>query len=177
MLRSTAEGVLTDVGHATSKLVAAIAQGGVEAARTQAQLLDETRVRHEELTTASAESARRVEVALAAVVDRHGTALGATTDALLSTVGTVVGESGARLAAASTTLADAAGALRGGAESLAPSVATLSPEMAALARELALLAARVEAAEERTVVLDELVRLGDGVDRLESLLRLSGEDA
>jgi hypothetical protein len=41
----------------------------------------------------------------------------------------------------------------------------------ALAREVALLAARAESPDEG-LVADELVRLGEGVERLESLLRL-----
>ena len=58
------------------------------------------------------------------------------------------------------------------AAELAPSLETLAPELRALTQEVALLGTRKEQGDE-PLFADELVRLGDGVERLEALVKLS----
>jgi hypothetical protein len=84
-----------------------------------------------------------------------------------------LGDAGARLESATAGLSEAAAALSSAAERLGPQVAALGPELAALSREVALLAARTERADE-PLITDEIVRLGEGMERLEALLRLGG---
>src|SRR5262249_16865470 len=83
---------------------------------------------------------------------------------------------GERIDAAAQRLESAAGAVGTSAASLAPAAAALAPELAALAREVALLAGQRDGDDE-ALVLDEVARLGAGVERLEALLRLAGADA
>jgi hypothetical protein len=49
---------------------------------------------------------------------------------------------------------------------LAPALSDLAPQMNALATEVALLATRADTPEQPNAVLDELVRLGEDVERL-----------
>ncbi len=57
-----------------------------------------------------------------------------------------------------------------GATELGGALGTLAPELNALGREVALLAAKNDAGADLAVT-DELVRLGDGLERLEQLLQ------
>ncbi|MGZ3406317.1 MAG: hypothetical protein ACXVAN_07720 [Polyangia bacterium] len=75
-----------------------------------------------------------------------------------------------QLRAAGSALAEAAGELRGSSANLAASLGTLAPELSALAREVALLAARDDGGGADAAIGEELVRLGDGLERLEQLL-------
>ena len=76
---------------------------------------------------------------------------------------------GGELGAAAQSLTAASGELRGTAAELSPVLAALAPQLAALAREVALLAARAEDPEPMNAVLDELIRLGEDVERLAAL--------
>ena len=130
---------------------------------------------------ALAAAAEAVQLALAEANARAAAA----NDALVAQAATLVGDAHAKAvdaAAASSAAADAqvrqagdalAGAaaeLRAASVTLGGSVGTLAPELAALAREVALLAARDDGAGADRAVGDELVRLGDGLERLEQLL-------
>lgn len=134
----------------------AVAQSEQEAARQQAQ------------TAAVARSER----ALTTLVETHETRLTVTTEALCEAVRGTVGAEGLRLGEAAQALATAAGDLGAAAQALGTPLSKLSPELEALAREVALLAARSES-EAPAATLDELARLGEGVERLEALLRMS----
>jgi len=74
------------------------------------------------------------------------------------------------LARSSTALATAAQSLHGSVEALAPPLGALTselgPQLGALTAEVALLAARAESPDEPNAILDELVRLGEDVERL-----------
>ena len=85
--------------------------------------------------------------------------------------GGAAAQSAQLLDGAATRLEAAATGLGQSASLLAPAAAALAPELAALAREVALLAARADG-DGQALVLDEVARLGAGVDRLEALLRL-----
>jgi hypothetical protein len=76
---------------------------------------------------------------------------------------------GGELGAAAQSITAASTELRGTAAELSPALAALAPQLAALAREVALLAARAENPEPMNAVLDELIRLGEDVERLATL--------
>ncbi len=103
--------------------------------------------------------------AVASLAEQHQ----AVTHALRATVG----ETGARIETAAAALERASAELRAGSDTLAPLLSQLAPELAALSREVALLAARAEPGDE-ALVTAEIVRIGEGVERLEALARLSG---
>jgi hypothetical protein len=123
--------------------------------------------------------------AVQSLLDKVAAQTTATLEGVAGRVDAAVGELSAQatqalaqVAASTTPLTDGAGELRAGAEALraaadtlAPQLASLGPELAALAREVALVAARTDG-ERELPIADELVRLGDGIDRLEALLRL-----
>lgn len=68
-------------------------------------------------------------------------------------------------------LGNAAAQLKAGAEALQPVLGSLVPELQAMARELALLAARNSETDPSGAMLDEMNRLGEGMDRLSNLVR------
>lgn len=81
----------------------------------------------------------------------------------------VRGSLGAQLEGASQALTTAAGDLHGAVKMLSPALTALVPQLGALSAEVALLAARAESPEQPNAVLDELVRLGEDVERLVTL--------
>ena len=81
----------------------------------------------------------------------------------------VRGSLGAQLEGASQALTTAAGDLHGAVKTLSPALTALVPQLGALSAEVALLAARAESPEQPNAVLDELVRLGEDVERLVTL--------
>ena len=152
-------------------------------AASVAKLLAETRHQQDEVAAGLARAATALgEVAASLTASSEGaiTALAATaersTAAFTAAVGTAVsGLSdlragvGGELGAAAQSLNAASGELRGTAAELSPLLAALAPQLAALAREVALLAARAENPEPVNAVLDELIRLGEDVERLVAL--------
>lgn len=127
---------------------------------------------NKELTQAQSEAAARIEGALAKLAEDHTARLTATTTALCESVRASVGAEGLRIEEAAQALRAAAGELGASAQALGGPLSELSPELRALAREVALLAARGQS-EEPAVTLDELLRIGEGVERLEALLRMA----
>ncbi len=93
---------------------------------------------------------------------------GATATAIAA-LGELRGSVGAHLEGATQALTTAASELRGTAEALSPALAQLAPQLGALATEVALLAARADSPEQPNAILDELVRLGEDVERLVAL--------
>jgi hypothetical protein len=82
-----------------------------------------------------------------------------------------VADRAAALDRAAEALATAASELRASSAALIPPLDALTPELAALSREMASLAGRETGPD--LEVLDQLVRVGEGVDRLETLLALA----
>jgi hypothetical protein len=76
------------------------------------------------------------------------------------------GSLGAQLEGASQALTTAAGDLHGAVRTLSPALAELGSQLGALTAEVALLAARADSPDQPNAVLDELVRLGEDVERL-----------
>jgi hypothetical protein len=152
-------------------------------AASVASLLAETRHQQDEVAAGLARAAAALgEAAASLTASSEGaiTALAATaersTTAFTAAVGTAVsGLSdlragvGGELGAAAQSLTGASGELRVTAAELSPVLAALAPQLAALAREVALLAARAENPEPMNAVLDELIRLGEDVERLAAL--------
>jgi hypothetical protein len=108
-------------------------------------------------------SATRAQVA---AIDRAG-------QSVLEAIDRAVLGGGAAIERAAGTLASAASELGAAATLWQPTIGTLTTELGALGREVALLAARPPENELGTVVLGELERLGDGVDRLRELVQLA----
>jgi hypothetical protein len=130
--------------------------------------------------TSMAAGAEGTVAALTATADRSAAALAVTADrsaaAFTEAAGTAVSAlaelrvgAGGELRAASEAFAAATGELRGTTSELSPVLAALAPQLDALAREVALLAARADEPEPANAVLDELVRLGEDVERLVAL--------
>ena len=120
------------------------------------------RVAHRELR-------RRGITALAATAERSTAAFTAAVGTAVSGLSDLRAGVGGELGAAAQSLNAASGELRGTAAELSPVLAALAPQLAALAREVALLAARAENPEPMNAVLDELIRLGEDVERLVTL--------
>ena len=79
---------------------------------------------------------------------------------------------GLRLGEAAQALGKAAGELGAAAPALGEPMSTLTPELRRCRAKWRCLAARGES-EEPAATLDELMRLGEGVERLEALLRMA----
>lgn len=115
----------------------------------------------------------RTEAALAELATVQATAVRETTAEFARSLIAAVEAQGGAVTGATTTLTDVAGRLRELLETVGPALVGLTPELGGVARQLAELAARAEAAEQPAIVLEELVRLGEGVERMEGLLRLT----
>jgi hypothetical protein len=121
---------------------------------------------------ALAKSTLRHSDAIAQTAQQHLDAIACSSEATAGALRGSLVEAGARLEATSQSLAQAVGGLRAVCDALSPLLAQLGPELDALAREVSLLSARVDG-DDDPVIADELVRLGEGVGRLETLLRMS----
>jgi hypothetical protein len=110
--------------------------------------------------------------AIAGTAQQHLDAIAQSSEATAGALRGSLVEAGTRLEATSLSLAQAVEGLRAVSDALSPLLAQLGPELDALAREVSLLSARVDGNDD-PVIADELVRLGEGVGRLETLLRMS----
>lgn len=185
--RETMAGAAAAVTGAASSSAAALREDGERAradgAASAATLLAEARRQQGEaaegLTRAAAAlgeaaasmaaSAEGAVAAMAASAERSSTAFTEATTAAVSGLADVRAGVGGELGEAARALAAATDELRGTATDLSPALAALAPQLEAMAREVALLAARAEEPEPANAVLDELVRLGEDVERLVAL--------
>jgi hypothetical protein len=122
-------------------------------------------------TFEAAASATRQEMAaaiatLTSTTTRTSESIAASTEAAVASLGELRASLGGQLEGVAQALARAAAELRGTVDALSPTLAELSPQLGALATEVALLAARADSPEHPNAVLDELVRLGEDVERL-----------
>ncbi len=195
VLQATAERASSSLRETAEQASASLQETAQRASSTlQTTALASTAALQETATAATAalvrsgdEATRRAAEAAeaaAALVTEGGAQSLAAAEALAARAAALVEESHARsvlatderarafeaqLRAVAETVATAAGELRAGATAMSGSLATLTPELNALGREVALLAARAEAGPDLAIT-DELVRLGDGLERLEKLL-------
>ena len=119
----------------------------------------------------TAAAATRQEMAaaiatLASTTARTSESIATSTGAAVAALGELRGSLSAQLEGSSQALATAAADLRGTTAALSTTLADLAPQLGALAAEIALLAARADSPEQPNAVLDELVRLGEDVERL-----------
>ena len=119
----------------------------------------------------SAAAATRQEMAaaiaaLASTTARTSESIATSTGAAVASLGELRGSLSAQLEGSSQALAAAAADLRGTAGALSTTLADLAPQLGALAAEIALLAARADDPQQPNAVLDELVRLGEDIERL-----------
>jgi hypothetical protein len=148
--------VVADAAARTSESVTASATAVVAAlAGTTARTADS-------FTTATTAAATELAEATARTSESF---TAATTAAVTALAGLRTSE-GERLEETARALTSAAADLRATVETLAPPLAQLTPQLGALATEVALLAARADSPEQSNAVLDELVRLGEDVERL-----------
>jgi hypothetical protein len=113
-----------------------------------------------------------LHTSLAAVAQSHAGALEGAAQRVDSALQQGLLQSGKELQAQVEALGGAATLLKTSVETMQPTLGSLAPELHALARELALMAAQQTQPQE-VAVLEEMTRLGDGMDRLQSLLRMS----
>jgi hypothetical protein len=123
----------------------------------------------ETFATAAAATRQEMAAAIAALTSttaRTSESIASSTEAAVASLGELRGSLSAQLEGSSRALATAAAELRGTVDALSPTLADLGPQLGALATEIALLAARADSPEQPNAVLDELVRLGEDVERL-----------
>jgi hypothetical protein len=145
-------------------------QAFVTAAKVSRELVELAATASRE-TFATAAAATREEMAaaiaaLASTTARTSESIATSTEAAVASLGELRGSLSAQLEGSSRALATAAAELRGTVDALSPTLADLAPQLGALASEIALLAARADSPEQPNAVLDELVRLGEDVERL-----------
>ena len=104
-------------------------------------------------------------------VRTHGESLAETSRAVVAGMDRAASGTGEKLERSAGELARAAVELRGGVEAILPQVRSLSGDLTSLAREVAMLAAERDEAEVSSVVLTELERLGESVERLARMFR------
>jgi hypothetical protein len=139
------------------------------AAETRAQMETAVAALSAQTETAVAALSDQTETAVAALSSAMAQASGGlatSTAAAVTSLGELRGSLGAQLEGASQALATAASELQQAVGALSPSLAELAPQLGALSAEVALLAARADSPEQPNAVLDELVRLGEDVERL-----------
>jgi hypothetical protein len=119
-----------------------------------------------EVLTRATTAVEGVAAALAEVAERTSGAFTSSTTAAVSALADVSGGMKADLEDAARALTTAATEVHAAADALAPTLTELGPQLGALASEVALLAAREDSPEQANAVLDELVRLGEDVERL-----------
>jgi len=173
---------LAQAGSRSAQAFTVTAAAAVEAlaqssARSSEAFTATTAAAIEALAQAGNKSAEAFTTAAATTVEtlalsghRSSEAFTSSTAAAVQALGEVRSTLGGELARSSTALATAAQSLHGSLEALAPQLGSLAselaPQLAALTAEVALLAARAENPEEPNAILDELVRLGEDVERL-----------
>jgi hypothetical protein len=176
-LRTTTEAVARELRDAASIARDTTASAALEmreavaaAAQASRELVELAAITSREAFTTAA-AATRAEMAaaiatLASTTAQTSEAITSSTEAAVASLGELRGSLSAQLGGASQALADAAVELRGTVDTLSPTLADLAPQLGALASEVALLAARADTPEQPNAVLDELVRLGEDVERL-----------
>ena len=155
-------GAVTGLAAATTRTSEALTEATAGAV---AGLADATTRTSEAFTEAAAGAV----AGLTAATSQTSEAFTEATAGAVAALAEVRGSLGAQLEGASQALTTAAGDLHGAVKTLSPALTALVPQLGALSAEVALLAARAESPEQPNAVLDELVRLGEDVERLVTL--------
>jgi len=159
-----AQSAETMVTHAGSALVQA-SHGVIESLGTMAARTESL------LTGLGQQSAAAAELA----VKGHAEILHATAATVVAGLGDTMLRSGERLENAATKLGDATRNMHATLEPLQPRLDALTAELERLTHEIAVMAAHADSAHSSAMVMAELERMGDGLERLASLVRLSRE--
>jgi hypothetical protein len=185
--RATQTEIAALVARAAAGLDAVVAALAETTARTSEALAATTATTSEALTATTSRTAEafvaatstasesfatttiEMSAALATAATTTSEAFATATASAVAALAEVRGGVGAHLEGASQALTTAASELRGTVDALSPTLAQLAPQLSALAAEVALLAARADSPEEPNAILDELVRLGEDVERLVAL--------
>ncbi|MBI4511763.1 MAG: hypothetical protein HY698_19170 [Deltaproteobacteria bacterium] len=161
---------LGDLGRDMGKLVSSASE---RLAAHQESSLAAIDARWSGLAASCDKMIARFESGLGALGEAHANVLLSSTQSIVQAIAKQVGDHGSRLVEVAAELSGAAADLLTGAMSLAPSARALAPELGSLARELSLLGARLDSEDSHVAVLDELVRLGESIEQLQALHRLS----
>lgn len=113
--------------------------------------------------------------AVDSAVRGHAETLHATASSLVSGLGDAMLVSGDRLEKAAGKLVDATRTMHATLEPLQPRLDALAGELERLTHEVAVMSAHADSAHGSAVVMAELERMGDGLERLASLVRLARE--
>lgn len=105
----------------------------------------------------------------------HAETLHATASSLVSGLGDAMLVSGDRLEKAAGKLVEATRTMHATLEPLQPRLDALAGELERLTHEVAVMSAHADSAHGSAVVMAELERMGDGLERLASLVRLARE--
>lgn len=171
---AASETALDQAAATTRDLTATAVEALVAASTTSTKaLVAASTASTEALVAASARSAEalalvgaRSSEAFTEASTRSSEAFTNSTTAAVEALGKLRTTLNAELESSSTALATAATSLQGSVQALSPALVELAPQLGALAAEVALLAARADSPEQANAVLDELVRLGEDVERL-----------
>lgn len=163
---------LEALGAASEGMRTALVEAAGEARSAEARFLVHAEKQADALVARADHAVQRTEAALAELATVQATALRQATEDFVRSLVTAVEQQGTTVGTATRELGDVAGRLRELLDAVGPALIGLAPELGGVAKELAQLAARAEASDEPTVVLEELVRLGEGVERMEGLLRV-----
>ncbi|MEO6954481.1 MAG: hypothetical protein ABI321_21970 [Polyangia bacterium] len=142
---------------------------------TRAAIVEATHDAHALLASSLETALGRLDTLLATSRSELGETLGAGREA----VDRLVADSVGALSTSATLLAASADVLSRTGDQLGPQLESLAPELRLLSEEVALLGARTQQTDE-PLFADELVRLGEGMERLEALVKLAqshGEQA
>ncbi len=163
------------IAEAAEQSSRALADGARALTEAAAVELGQTRTA---LVLAANQASESLSSALIASNDRLETLLGSTRSDLTDTlqasreaVDRLVTESVGALNTSCTSLAQSSERLAFVADALTPQLEALSPELHALGQEVALLGTRQQD-HDQPLFADELLRLGEGMERLEALVRL-----
>jgi hypothetical protein len=160
---ATSRGTMTAAATEAREAIAAAAKASQEAAERAATA---SREAFEAAATATHAEMAAAIATLTSTTTRTSASIATSTEAAVRSLGELRASLSAQLEGASQALATAAAELRGTVNALSPALAELAPQLGALATEIALLAARADSPEQPNAVLDELVRLGEDVERL-----------
>ena len=139
-----------------------------ELSATRAAIVEATQSAHTLLASSLGTALERLDTLLVTSRSELGATLGAGREA----VDRLVSDSVGSLSTSATLLAASADTLSRTGDQLGPQLESLAPELRLLSEEVALLGARTQQSDE-PLFADELVRLGEGMERLEALVKLA----
>ncbi len=165
-LRESSQASITSLAEASRAIVTS-ADAGLVASRES--LSDATRIAGDALGVAVHDS---VEHMSGFLVSRRAD-LETTMQESRAAVDHFIESALAKMSVSAEELARAAASLAETQQGLAPQLEALTPELRGLTQEVALLGARATEEGEQPLFADELLRLGEGMARLEALMRMS----